>query len=207
VTGPTGKAALRRELLRRRLARPAAEVDSGALPLTDHVLAVLDAPLRRGPRSGSGPPTVAAYAALGSEPPTGPLLAALAARGVPVLLPVLRPDGDLDWALAGLGELVAGRAGTRQPPGPLLGPDAVTSVGALVVPGLAGDSAGRRLGRGGGSYDRALTRVPRDVPVLLLLYDDEVVDHVPVEPHDRHVTHLVTPRRVLVAQPPGGGLD
>ena len=205
MTGPTGKAALRRELLRHRLARPAAEVDSSAPALTEHVLAVLDDRLRGGSETGSQ--TVTAYAALGGEPPTGPLLAALAARGVPVLLPVLRSDGDLDWARAGLGELEAGRAGTRQPPGPLLGPEAVTSVGALVIPGLAGDPAGRRLGRGGGSYDRALARVRRGVPVLLLLHDDEVVDHVPVEPHDRQVTHLVTSRRVLVAQPPGGGLD
>jgi 5-formyltetrahydrofolate cyclo-ligase len=66
-----------------------------------------------------------------------------------------------------------------------------------VVPALAVDRRGSRLGRGGGSYDRALARVPAGRPVLALLYDGECPEVVPTEPHDRRVTVAVTPHAVL----------
>lgn len=198
------KAALRRAHLRRRRERSAGEVEAAGHALAAHVLGLLGEGA-----AAPGRTPVAGYAALPGEPPTGPLLAALAARGVPALLPVLLPDGDLDWgAVAGADDaLRPGRAGTLSPGGPHLGVDAVASVSAVVVPGVAADPSGARLGRGGGSYDRALRRVPPGVPTLLLLYDDEVVDAVPVEPHDRRVSHVVTPRRVVVAHGMAGGLD
>ncbi|MDX6723959.1 MAG: 5-formyltetrahydrofolate cyclo-ligase, partial [Solirubrobacteraceae bacterium] len=52
---------------------------------------------------------------------------------------------------------------------------------------------GRRLGQGGGSYDRALARVA--APVVAVVFDDEVLDEpIPVEPHDRRVAGVLTPR-------------
>ncbi len=62
-------------------------------------------------------------------------------------------------------------------------------------PGLAVSLAGERLGQGGGSYDRALGRVPVGTPVVICLYDDEVGLDVPVDDHDRPVTAAVTPTR------------
>jgi 5-formyltetrahydrofolate cyclo-ligase len=53
-----------------------------------------------------------------------------------------------------------------------------------------------RLGRGGGSYDRALGRVPVGTFVCALLYDGEVLDDVPRGPHDRPVTAVATPSGV-----------
>ena len=64
-----------------------------------------------------------------------------------------------------------------------------------MVPGLLGTPSGRRLGRGGGWYDRALVHASPEARVWLLLNDDEVVDEVPSEPHDLPVTALVTPTR------------
>jgi 5-formyltetrahydrofolate cyclo-ligase len=72
----------------------------------------------------------------------------------------------------------------------------VAAVGAcalVVLPGLAADLSGNRLGRGGGCYDRALLRVPDHVPRVLLLYRDELVAQVPAESHDALVTHLALP--------------
>jgi 5-formyltetrahydrofolate cyclo-ligase len=66
------------------------------------------------------------------------------------------------------------------------------------VPALAVDRTGRRLGRGGGSYDRALGRVPVGTPVCALLHDGEILDVVPSEPHDRLVSAVATRRGVTL---------
>ncbi len=156
--------------------------------------------------------TVAAYVSVGSEPGTLALLDALRARGVRVLLPVLLPDNDLDWGTyTGEGSLARVRRGGRmtllEPAGERLGPDAVTKADAVLLPGLAVDARGMRLGRGGGSYDRVLARLHRAGarPVLVvLLYGSEVVGRVPVEPHDRPVHAVVTPSGVRRFGRPSG---
>ncbi|MET9828495.1 5-formyltetrahydrofolate cyclo-ligase [Streptomyces sp. NPDC006385] len=148
--------------------------------------------------------TVAAYVSVGSEPGTLTLLDALRARGVRVLLPALLPDNDLDWgAYAGEGSLARVRHGSKmalfEPTGERLGPDAVTEADVVLLPGLAVDARGMRLGRGGGSYDRVLARLERAgarPSLVVLLYDSEVVEHVPEEAHDRPVHAAVTPSGV-----------
>ncbi|MGI5455545.1 5-formyltetrahydrofolate cyclo-ligase [Streptomyces sp. CA-249302] len=148
--------------------------------------------------------SVAAYVSVGSEPGTLALLDALHARGVRVLLPALLPDNDLDWgAYTGEGSLArvqhGGKMALFEPSGERLGPDAVTGVDVVLLPGLAVDARGMRLGRGGGSYDRVLARLERaDVQptLLVLLYDSEVVERVPAEAHDRPVHAVVTPSGV-----------
>ncbi|MCX4575558.1 5-formyltetrahydrofolate cyclo-ligase [Streptomyces sp. NBC_01571] len=148
--------------------------------------------------------TVAAYVSVGSEPGTLALLDALHARGVRVLLPVLMADNDLDWgAYAGEGSLIrvqhGGRMALLEPAGERLGPESVQEADAVLLPGLAVDRRGLRLGRGGGSYDRVLARLARagtDPALVVLLYDTEVVEDVPREPHDRPVHAVVTPSGV-----------
>lgn len=141
--------------------------------------------------------TVAAYVSVGSEPGTGLLLDALRAAGTRVVLPVLLPDLDLDWAeYAGPGSLAPAGRGLLEPVGRRLGPEHVATADVVLLPGLAVDDQGVRLGRGGGSYDRALGRVPVGTPTCVLLHDDEVGLPVPVEPHDRAVTMAATPSGV-----------
>ncbi|MFR9795907.1 5-formyltetrahydrofolate cyclo-ligase [Streptomyces sp. MS06] len=148
--------------------------------------------------------TVAAYVSVGSEPGTPTLLEALRARGVRVLLPVLLPDNDLDWApYDGPRSLTRrqydGKIALLEPAGERLGPEAVTEADAVLLPGLAVDARGMRLGRGGGSYDRVLTRLERagaHPALVVLLYDSEVVVSLPEEAHDRPVHAVVTPSRV-----------
>lgn len=141
--------------------------------------------------------TVAAYVSVGREPGTRPLLDALHARGVRVLLPVLLADNDLDWAAyEGGHSLVPAARGLLEPDGPRLGPDAVLDADVVLLPGLAVDGRGMRLGRGGGSYDRVLARLAAagaHPALVVLLYDNEVVAQVPVEPHDHPVDAVVTP--------------
>ncbi|CAB4700448.1 MAG: 5-formyltetrahydrofolate cyclo-ligase [Actinobacteria bacterium] len=138
--------------------------------------------------------TVAAYVALGSEPGTARLLGALGAAGKRVLLPVLLPGDDLDWAVhTGDDDLVAARRGLLEPSSPRLGAEAIATADVVLVPGLAVSLDGARLGRGGGSYDRALGRVPVGTFTCVLLHDDEVGLDVPVEPHDRRVVAAASP--------------
>jgi 5-formyltetrahydrofolate cyclo-ligase len=115
-----------------------------------------------------------------------------------VILPVLLPDGDLDWApYDGPDGLVPASRGLLEPVTARLGPDAVATADVVLVPGLAVDTAGVRLGRGGGSYDRALARVPVGTFTCVLLYEGEVGVPVPVEPHDRAVGWAATPAGVV----------
>ncbi|MGY0059095.1 5-formyltetrahydrofolate cyclo-ligase [Streptomyces sp. LZ34] len=148
----------------------------------------------------AGAGTVAAYVSVGSEPGTRDLRKSLRARGVRVLLPVLREDNDLDWGQdEGPDRLVRAKRGLLEPDGPRLGPDAVTGADVVLLPGLAVDRRGLRLGRGGGSYDRVLARLDRAgarPALVVLLYDGEVLDEVPGEAHDRPVQAAVTPSAV-----------
>jgi 5-formyltetrahydrofolate cyclo-ligase len=140
---------------------------------------------------------VAAYLSFGTEPATPNLVAELRSRGVRVLVPVLRGDLDLDWTEYGDNTLNTQNPSWSTPDGPRLGLDAVAGADVVLVPALAVDDRGMRLGRGGGSYDRALTRVPPARPVLALLYAGERPAVVPAEPHDRTVTGVVTPSEVV----------
>jgi 5-formyltetrahydrofolate cyclo-ligase len=143
----------------------------------------------------AGATCVAAYIARSGEPETVPLLAGLRARGVRVLLPVLRPDLDLDWAADdGTRRASEVRPGLLEPAGAALGVGALMLASVVLVPALAVDRTGSRLGYGGGSYDRALARVAPGTLVVALLHEGEVTDdELPAEPHDRRVDAVITP--------------
>ncbi len=175
---PAAKDAWRRRLLAARRALPAAVRAARAASLTIGVLRLA---------SGlSGP--VCAYLPIGTEPGSPAMLDALRAAAHEVLLPVVPAiPGPLDWARYD-GSLEAGPLGLRQPTGPRLGPDAISGAALVLVPALAADHAGRRLGRGGGFYDRTLPLAAPGTPLVVLLNDEELVDEVPAEQHDRRVT-------------------
>jgi 5-formyltetrahydrofolate cyclo-ligase len=179
------KAALRARVLGARSALSAEERAAGGRLIRDAVLSLAEVQMAG---------TVAAYYSVGAEPDTRGLVYALWKRGTYVLLPLLRPDGDLDWAsYEGPDSLVPGPRGLREPSEPPRGVDAVSRADVVLAPALAVDRAGNRLGRGGGSFDRSLARVGPLIPVIALLYDEELVDRVPAEPHDVPVRAAVRP--------------
>jgi 5-formyltetrahydrofolate cyclo-ligase len=138
--------------------------------------------------------TVAAYISVGTEPDTRGLVYALWKRGTYVLLPLLLSDNDLDWAsYEGPDSLAPGPRGLLQPTEPPRGPAAVTSADLVIVPALAVDRSGLRLGRGGGSYDRALSRIGAAVPTVALIYDGELLDEVPAGSRDQRVCMVARP--------------
>lgn len=151
--------------------RGAEEMETARAAIREHVLAEV---------SRAAWTRVAAYVPLRSEPGSVELLDALVARGVTVVVPITLDDRDLDWTVW---------AGPVEP----LGVDAIADVDLVLVPALAVAHDGTRLGRGGGSYDRALPRVQAGVPIAALLYTDEVREHLPSEAWDVPVTAYVTP--------------
>jgi 5-formyltetrahydrofolate cyclo-ligase len=179
------KAALRRRILAARRAMSAKQRADSGQRIRDALLSLPELQMAG---------TVAAYVSVGTEPGTQALIFALWKRGTYVLLPVLLPDGDLDWAsYEGPDSLVPGPHGLLQPGERCRGVTAITSADLVIAPALAVDSGGRRLGRGGGSYDRALVRVGSAVLSIALLYDEELVNHVPVGGHDERVRAVARP--------------
>jgi 5-formyltetrahydrofolate cyclo-ligase len=182
------KAALRRRLLAARARLGPDQRAAAARALRDAVLELPQVQMAG---------TIAAYYSLASEPDTHGLIYALWKRGSYVLLPLLRPDADLDWAsYEGPDSLRPGPRGLAEPAEPPRGMDAVARADLVLVPALAVDRGGVRLGRGGGSYDRALARVGPGIPTIALLYDGELLDKVPADDHDQRVR--------LVARPSAG---
>ena len=182
------KAALRGDLLARRRRLAVADLVDNAAAIAARALAAPEI---------ARAATVAAYVSVGREPGTGSLLDALVARGHRVLLPVLRRDGDLDWCrYTDSASLAPAARGLLEPVGSRLGVEAIGQADAVLCPGLAVDRHGLRLGRGGGSYDRALARVIRPTWVAVMLYDDEVIERVPIDLHDKRVDAAITPSRV-----------
>ena len=191
---PVDKVSLRRRLLAARaVISDSTRTESGRL-IRDHVLEMPEV-------AAAG--TIAAYYSIGAEPDTHGLIFALWKRGSYVILPVLLPDGDLDWAsYEGPDSLAPGPRGLLQPVEPVRGTGAVARADVVLVPALAVDVAGHRLGRGGGSYDRALARVGGQVPVIALLYDEELLPSVPVMPHDQRVRAAARPGHGITWLPP-----
>ena len=177
---PVRKQQVRARIRQARDARPVADRSAFALRLAEWT-----------PPEGTR--RVSCFIGVGSEPDTGPLIARLAGRGIEVLLPITLDDFSLDWALHdGDDHLVDARFGLREPDGPRLGASAIGTADVVLIPALAVDADGRRLGQGAGCYDRALPHVRAETPILAVVYDDERLDHpLPEEPHDRRVDGVI----------------
>jgi 5-formyltetrahydrofolate cyclo-ligase len=164
------KGELRRALLDARAARTAAGLHAARSAIRAHVVERCAAESWR---------VVAAYAPLRTEPGSTELLDELAHTRVRVLVPALLPDRDLDWTVWGTDERV--------------GRDAISGADAVLAPALAVSRNGLRLGRGGGSYDRALRRARDGATIAALVFDTEILDGLPADPWDVVVGWAVTP--------------
>lgn len=157
--------------------------------------AAVCAQLRALPETGVG--TVLAYLALGDEVNVDEWISWALGRGVRVCVPRVDWDaGSMEGVLLGsLGDLTVGRYGLREPVGEA-GVVPIEDMEAVLVPGLGFDLRGGRLGRGGGFYDRYLSRLPEGCARVGVAWSERVVDWVPVERWDQKVDMLVTERGV-----------
>lgn len=186
------KAALREQLLADRARVADAVRADEARMLSEH--------LARSVSSGS---TVCAYVPVGTEPGSIAMLDMLLRRSGRVLLPVARTGGDgtplpLRWGEYRPGALIRGRWGLLEPPEPVLPESALREAGVVIVPALAVDRRGARLGRGRGFYDRSLGGRDPHARLVAMVRDVEFVDELPADAHDVPMTHVITPRRGLI---------
>jgi len=156
--------------------------------------------------------TVCAYVPMGTEPGSPQILDALSRLCPTVLLPVARtgPDGEhlpLQWGRYIAGHLATGRFGAQEPTGPWLPAAAVATAQVVLIPALAVDRRGVRLGRGGGFYDRSLRLCGPGSRLVAVVRDSEVLDEVPGEAHDVPMTHALTPGAGLLALGNAGCAD
>ncbi|MFT4188908.1 MAG: 5-formyltetrahydrofolate cyclo-ligase [Aeromicrobium sp.] len=180
----TSKAALRRTVLAARRTRDGARRDEIGSLLAAHAAA--EPVLARARRA-------AVYLAMPDEPPTDAIIDSLPGD---VLVPLTRPEGRLDWvAHDPSAPLRRSALGVPEPEGEPLPGDPLAEADVVYLPALAVDLHGVRLGRGAGYYDRALAALddaPRRPLTCAVVFSDELVAHVPAEPHDRPVDLVLT---------------
>ena len=189
------KAALRSRHRAARRALDPAERTHQAEAAAEHLWPWLSPRLAAARETGRTP-VVATVLPMGSEPDTGPLRARLTEAGARVLVPVIEPARRLSWAdwTPEVPVARAANAPVDEPVGERLGTDALAAATAVVMPALAVAEDGMRLGQGGGYYDRFLAELPRSVPTVALVFEDELLPAgaIPAEPTDRPVDGVVT---------------
>ncbi|MCR6711759.1 MAG: 5-formyltetrahydrofolate cyclo-ligase [Demequina sp.] len=184
------KVELRATIRRQRQQRAERRLAEHAEALRDNVLAL---------EAVRDADCVSVYASRPHEPGTLPLIEALHERGVRVLIPLLGDGLQRGWGVyAGAADLIERAPG--RPPEPsteFLPADTVVEADVVIVPALAVDTSGTRLGQGGGWYDRALASVRDGVPIVALTFAGELhdadVEPLPREEHDVRVNGVITP--------------
>ena len=191
------KARIRREVLARRDALSSDERARGSAAIRDRLLDL---------EAVTGARTMLGFASFGTEVQLDPLLRDRIGHGVGVFLPYIASMSppvletvrvtDLDH------DLVPARMGIREPDPDGRRPARVDRIDVVIAPGVAFDAAGRRLGYGGGFYDRLLPRLRPDTPVIAVAFATQVVGTVPATPRDVPVDVIVTEARTIVAPVP-----
>jgi 5-formyltetrahydrofolate cyclo-ligase len=199
--GKNAKAALRNKLLASRGSVADDVRAAEARMLTEHMQTQAELLVS----SGS---TVCAYVPVGTEPGSLQMLDVLLRRAGHVLLPVTRSAADgtpspLWWGEYHPGALTRGRWGLLEPREPWLPESALAEAELVLVPALAVDRSGARLGRGAGFYDRSLSGRHPKARLIAVVRDAEFVDELPSEAHDVRMTDALTPERGLIPLPTG----
>lgn len=175
-----GAAAGEKAALRRRLRMARDLIDDRVLRSVGLWSALAELPAYRAAT------TVMAFVGGRGEPDTESLFARIAAEGKTLVLPSV--DGErLVPKLLGPG-LAEGALGIPEPQGESISP---IGLDLVIVPGLAFTRDGRRLGQGGGHYDRLLAELPPSCATVGVCFVEQIVDDLPFEAHDRNVDHVV----------------
>ena len=181
-----GKAELRKQIRQSRSTRTAQELAQVNRALATHNWDTL--------LKGS---VIACYCAMENEPGTDLLIEELKNLGLSVFLPIISNNGSLQWGLATT-NMVTNEFGIAEPTNPIQPTPEFSSV---IMPAMAVGRDGSRLGRGGGYYDRWLETLPTSAehgPLrIAVVFDNEVLQTLPVEKHDQRIDVIVTPDHIV----------
>lgn len=136
---------------------------------------------------------IACYLPYGNEPDTELFIDWALENQIEVLLPVSRKDGRMDW-VSYAGETSEGIFGFAEAAGESV---PFEKVDLMIIPALGIDRSGNRIGKGLGFYDKAMAEVAKLPPVVAVVFDDELVEQLPTEPHDLKVNAAVTPAQIV----------
>lgn len=183
------KRALRAELRERRRNLTTSEREKATAAFTDRLVELTT---RLGAKS------ISAYLPTADEPNIRAYTDWALQQGIRVLMPISRDDGLLDWVVSDGESETDGPFGWPEPLGELLGPIAINDVDLIIVPAASVDRTGMRMGWGRGYIDRMLGSMETCPPVYAVIFDNEFVQSVPTELHDKPVDGVVTPSGVVV---------
>jgi 5-formyltetrahydrofolate cyclo-ligase len=186
--GGPSKQALRAEARERRRIMTQADITRSETGFLTHMQAIV---------TELGAKTLSCYVNTVDEPPTRPFLRWASEQGLTVLLPVSREDGLMDWAVYEDGDEAIDVLGVPHPTTGLLGPMAIHDADLLLIPAALVARDGSRLGWGRGYFDRTLGSMEKRPPTFAVVYDHEVVDSVPTEPHDQTIDGAITPSEII----------
>ena len=148
--------------------------------------------------------TVSTYMSTGSEVRTGAILAWCLDQGKRVIIPVTdRANRRLIFSeiTAPDRELEPGTFGILEPKPEFLRPVPLEEAQVVLVPGIAWNLQGYRIGYGGGYYDRTINSIRSHVLTIGLAYEFQIINEIPTTRYDRAVHKIVTERRVINTQP------
>lgn len=184
------KGDIRIRILRARNAMTREEIGSGSAAIVKR-LTELDQ-IRRAS-------TVMAYLGFGSEALIDDLILWGWKTGKRIAVPLCRPASRelVVCRVDGFDELECGHYGIREPRGDLVRPVPQDEIDAVVVPAVAFDRKGHRLGYGGGYYDRFLPGTPRAMRIGAA-FTGQIVAEIPADPHDVPMDSIVTEREIIV---------
>jgi len=139
--------------------------------------------------------TVCCYVALPYEVQTWQMIEVMLSKSKRVVVPVMElrtKELSLCEVRDPVTELSPGPFGVLEPKPSVRRPVSLKAVDLVLVPGLAFDRSGNRLGRGEGYFDRFLSRLPKTVPTVGLAFRFQLLNHLPVDSHDHAVTTVLT---------------
>ncbi len=139
------------------------------------------------------------YASFRSEVETHSMIRESLEMGKRVMLPKVQIDGHLVklYEIQDIHELSPGHMGIPEPSFNNTYPLSIDEVNMIIIPGVAFDYSGNRLGYGGGYYDMLLAQRKKKAPIIALAYEEQLVDEIPSEPHDIKIDMIITDKRII----------
>jgi len=141
---------------------------------------------------------VAIYLSMSHEIPTRYIVRSIWEAGREVVVPYWSTTQEIYQLtlMKPMAKLITGKMGIREPQARI--PVSPVEVDTFILPGLAFDLQGGRLGYGAGIYDTILSKARKSAPKIAICYDWQVLDEpIPLEPHDVRMDYLVTEKRVI----------